>query len=146
MLKVIHKIKDTNCELCHMRCTLIAGIYGVEVEKKARGDDPPSWEIYRDNKLIKTIEIEADTTNVPMKPIYQALNEIIKPNLIRKILNFIKSMWLSKGQKISNIESDRRLTICNPCPFNSSGDCSLCGCPVVSKTRYKNLSCDNGYW
>ena len=128
-----------------MRCTLIAGIYGIEVEKKARGDDPPSWEIYRDNKLIKTIEIEAGITDVPMQPIFSALNEIIRPSLLRRILNFIKSMALSRGQKVSEKKAAERLAICKSCPFNQAGECSLCGCPVASKVKYKG-TCDKARW
>lgn len=41
---------------------------------------------------------------------------------------------------MSNFAEDR-LAICNACPYNESGDCILCGCPVNEKVEKLEESC-----
>ncbi len=46
--------------------------------------------------------------------------------------------------------AEKRLSICNACPFKDSmmgiDCCSLCHCPLISKTRSLTSECPKNYW
>lgn len=54
-------------------------------------------------------------------------------------------------------EAQKRISICNLCEYKDTTDkackvplsnpcCSLCGCPIASKTRSTNSECPIGKW
>lgn len=78
-------------------------------------------------------------TNIP-----PYLLSIITPSFARQAVNFISEISnhiLNGAGLVSNQVWLERLQICEGCPLNNQGICSLCGCPVENKTRLATSSC-----
>lgn len=41
---------------------------------------------------------------------------------------------------------NERMEICNECTHNKHNICSLCHCPLISKTKSEDSSCPLKYW
>jgi hypothetical protein len=78
-----------------------------------------------------------------------------KPGMLQMAKNFGSSMvkWASSGFNIVTDEMHKfRLDICNKCPnlnkngFGGTGQCTVCGCSVVAKTKLPTERCPLDYW
>lgn len=70
--------------------------------------------------------------------------------MIRWLKRVIIGWWNVITKKESE-EAHRRYEICMKCDKrlkmgNGAGICSLCGCPIISKTRSPEEKCLNGKW
>lgn len=55
---------------------------------------------------------------------------------------------LDSSQKVSDIVSDERMSICLSCPelLKSTKQCKKCGCFMALKTKLKDAECPIGKW
>lgn len=65
------------------------------------------------------------------------------------VVSFIKSMsrWVKQGLPVvDKNEQQRRLDICERCPFFTGTTCKLCGCFTKFKTKLLTEKCPDGRW
>ena len=67
-------------------------------------------------------------------------------NAILKKLSSILIGWFNYFFNKEEKMSKERLYICVGCKKNISGVCSMCGCPLVAKSRVKDEVCDLDKW
>jgi hypothetical protein len=71
------------------------------------------------------------------------------PSLGARIGNFAKHSLehvLDGGADVSAETFERRLDICALCDHRSEEHCSVCGCPIAKKAKWRSSYCDLGYW
>jgi len=93
--------------------------------------------------------------NIEMKPAPNPPN--IKPkvsfkcklkNLSESIKNIISDSINGK-ETIASVELiEKRIKVCNKCPYLSSNRayCTECGCIISLKTKFKSSKCPKKYW
>ena len=66
--------------------------------------------------------------------------------IVDGLKNLVKSKLGLSDEKDEEVFKARR-TICNACPKKTALDrCSLCGCPLASKTRSLIANCPDKKW
>lgn len=66
-----------------------------------------------------------------------------------RILKFIYSLWLflKSGMVTASDEVfHNRLKTCNICEYRKDDKCSICGCYLKIKARWKSEHCPKSYW
>lgn len=91
----------------------------------------------------------------PSKDRSQPTEARSKKTLVQKISNFgsaIVSHIADGSEKTSAEDAIFRESLCRECPFNSTGECLLCGCPLWENTftdgkiSWRSESCPTGRW
>lgn len=72
---------------------------------------------------------------------------------MEKLLNKIKNIiigWYKVFFKSQSILSKKRIEICKTCPhcekIMGQRTCTLCFCPIISKSEVANETCYDGRW
>lgn len=58
----------------------------------------------------------------------------------------IKTTEYSSDHFCDNENKQKRIDICNTCPFKLNNTCTLCGCDINTKTSIKSEICPDGKW
>ena len=66
-------------------------------------------------------------------------------NAINGWYNVIRNELGILPEKIKLI-AEKRLKICEPCPRRKDSTCTLCGCPLQSKSKSVNATCPLDKW
>ena len=63
------------------------------------------------------------------------------------IIDLLKGVRGKSTDKVDELIRQKRLNNCNDCTqLMRTGQCSLCGCFVLDKTRYKDEKCPDNKW
>jgi hypothetical protein len=66
---------------------------------------------------------------------------------LNRIIDVSKKAQQKSVKKVSKEERTKRLEFCKACPkLADTGQCTKCGCFVVSKTWYEDDACPLGKW
>ncbi len=74
-----------------------------------------------------------------------------KPSIIRKIYNYIIALVKRSASGYENTSQRvywKRISICNYCEHldKQHMECTVCGCPVLTKTKWASESCPINKW
>lgn len=72
-----------------------------------------------------------------------------KPNIFKKIFNLVKASkkHAQDGFKDVSLEDFKnRIEICNNCPFQENGECTVCGCFIAKKAWWRSEDCPKDKW
>ena len=72
-----------------------------------------------------------------------------KPNIFKKIFNLAKASkkHVQDGFKDVSLEDFKnRIEICNNCPFQENGECTVCGCFIAKKAWWRSEDCPKDKW
>ena len=58
----------------------------------------------------------------------------------------VKTFVMDEEDFSTQEEKDNWLSICKDCENNKDGQCSECGCIILSKIAYKDLHCPINKW
>lgn len=73
-----------------------------------------------------------------------------KPTLFRKAIHFAEALWnhiLDGFRKTPAHIKMSRMSQCLTCTHIAQNfDCTICGCPINEKTKWKSEKCPKGRW
>ena len=68
------------------------------------------------------------------------------PSAVKAALRVAKALATRKSVRVDTAESDRRLGICESCPYYTKGQCEKCTCYVAVKVLLATETCPKGFW
>lgn len=64
-------------------------------------------------------------------------------NLGKAVVNQVKDTVKSGSVYVTEAERKRRWDVCSTCPFLVAGKCSLCGCKMKEKVKWRTSECED---
>lgn len=118
----------------------------VEALHEAAKSRPPGYleEALAAGKIEGSVIMYDDETYAQLRAKYQPqLPPLDKQGLSALSALVDEAGAIALGKKsVTHEERERRLSICRSCPeFTADSRCSLCGCFMEVKTRFRSISC-----
>jgi hypothetical protein len=67
-------------------------------------------------------------------------------NAIHALIDTFRALLGRKNVFISKTDQQARIAICNDCADKTDIRCSICGCIIALKTKFRLSSCPRGKW
>lgn len=94
-------------------------------------------------QIKKEFEESAPQEAKPCSDCSQKL-EVVEPNLFQKAINFGQAIIQHAAAGFTEVSEEvyqKRLAICQACPFFKDNKCTKCGCPTQTKLRWSSSQC-----
>lgn len=125
------------------------GAFGL----KAEGSDAPGLlvgirQFCRERTAWSVLEHRADQYGLTLLGCLEA-DKPKRPSVLKLAANFAKhaAEYVADGMKQADAETyENRLGICSLCTERNGDHCSVCGCAIAAKAKWRAMECDLGYW
>ena len=67
-------------------------------------------------------------------------------NVLHALLDTFRALFGKKDVFLSRTSQQARISICNGCTDKTDIRCSICGCIIALKTKFRLSSCPKGKW